>query len=148
MLVGGLAATLAGCSIIPRRATPGTAPQVIELGAAETRTEPASPETPALAHFLAGTLAMNEGDQDEAAKQFEQAVAADPNSAVLHERLAAIYVRQGKLPDALEQCQAAVAIDPNDADSRLMLADVLSTVGRDDEAIREYETVLTLDPSH
>ena len=55
---------------------------------------------------------MNDGDQDEAATQFEQAVAADPHSAVLRERLAAIYVRQGKLADALEQCQAAVVIDP------------------------------------
>ena len=96
-LITALAAvSLAGCSAIHRRVNPDQPLQVIELGAAETRRESAPPETPALAHFLAGTLAMNGGDDKEATAQFEKAVAADPHSAMLRQRLAAIYVRAGK----------------------------------------------------
>ena len=113
----------------------------MELGAAETRQEPQPPETPALAHFLAGTLAMNGATRRRRRAQFEKAVAADPHSAMLRQRLAAIYVRQGRLSDALEQMPGGGAvIEPDDAESRLMLADVLSTHGtrrRRDPRIRD-----------
>src|SRR6185295_12860732 len=135
--------TLTSCTMVRRQVHSGEPLQVMELGAAETRKEPIPPESAAMSHFLAATLAMNRGDYDEASDQFEQSVAADPHSAMLRQRLAAIYVRRGRLADALEQCQAAVVIAPDDPESRMMLADVLSTLGRDDEAIREYETVLS-----
>src|SRR5262245_53231012 len=88
-LVGALvAATLVtGCSTLRRTIKPSEPPQVMELGAAETRKEPIPPESPALSHFLAGTLAMNRGDYDEASEQFEKSVAADPHSALLRQRL-------------------------------------------------------------
>ena len=77
---------------------------------------------------------------------FEQAVAADPASPLLRERLAVLYVRESRLVDALEQCRTAVENDPENLRTRHLLGGIFSSLNRHDEAIAEYQTILALDP--
>src|SRR6185295_8120037 len=49
-----------------------------------------TPAEKALGHFLKAEVAANQGDQDTALTEFEQAVQADPDSPLLRLRLATL----------------------------------------------------------
>src|SRR5436853_6743923 len=53
------------------------------------------PEAGALGHFLRGEVAISLGDADTAVREFEQAVAAEPDTALPRRRPATPYVRTG-----------------------------------------------------
>ncbi|TMA38405.1 MAG: tetratricopeptide repeat protein, partial [Deltaproteobacteria bacterium] len=106
------------------------------------------PEAGSLGHFLRGEVAISRGDADRAIREFEQAVAADPDTALLRRRLATLYVRTGQLERALEQGTAAVKAEPQNAEGLELLAGVLSSLGRDDEATAGYERLLAIDPGN
>jgi len=148
-LVVGCSAALGGCSMFSKPLKPGAFPWAVELGTSnidETAKVPS--EAGALGHFLKAELATNNGDHDVAMKEYEAAVAADPSSALLRQRLTMLYVRANRLQEAKQQIEAAVELDPEDVQSRVLLAGILSALGQEDAAVAEYEHVLQLDPKN
>ena len=75
-------------------------------------------------------LLLGEGDFDPALKEFEAAVAAKPDDAFLHFRLASLYLRKGDLKKALVEAEAAVRLEPKSVDNHLLLAGLYSSLGR------------------
>lgn len=89
-----------------------------------------------------GSALLQRGFSDEAAKAFEQAIAAQPNHAFAHANLAAVRIGQERWNDALVHLQQAVAIDPGFGSARINLGYVLARLGRREEAAAEYRRVL------
>ncbi len=102
----------------------------------------------AMSAFLKAEYAMNEGDREEALKDYAEAVQYDPSNAALKVRLATLYVRDGRLKEALEQVNQALAIDPDSADARLLGAGISSALGDDATAEKDYREVLRLNPKN
>ena len=97
VLIAGCCALLGGCAAVSRRVSaPGTVQLVTELGSSETADAALPPDAKPLGHFLKAEIAMNSGDQPVAMKEYELAVAADPTSALLRQRLAILYVRSNR----------------------------------------------------
>ena len=105
-----------------------------------------TPAEKALGYFLKAQVAIEQGDQDTALQELEQAVASDPDSPFLRLRLATLYVRKGKVAEALEHCQRVVAQEPDNDEAQLLLAGLLSSTNREEEAAKVYEAVLTRAP--
>ncbi len=72
----------------------------------------------AMGAFLKAEVATNEGDREEALKDYAEAVEYDPNNAALRVSLATLYVRDGRLKDALGQVNRALAANPGSATMR------------------------------
>src|SRR5271169_5509652 len=102
----------------------------------------------AMSAFLKAEVAMNEGDREEALKDYAEAVEYDPGNAALKVRLATLYVRDGRLKDSLEQVNQALAINPDSADARLLGAGISSALGDDTTAEKDYQEVLRLNPKN
>src|SRR6266508_2783070 len=93
-----------------------------------------TPAEKAPGHFLKAQVAIDQGDQDTALQELEQAVVNDPDSPFLRLRLATLYVRKGKIAEALEHCQKVVAQEPDNDEAQLLLAGLLSATHREEEA--------------
>ena len=107
-----------------------------------------SSEAQAFSHFLKGYALLGEGDFDPALKEFEAAVAAEPNDAFLHFRLASLYLRKGDLKKALVEAETAVRLEPKSVDHHLLLAGLYSSLNENQKGIAEYNEVLQLDPAN
>jgi adenylate cyclase len=89
------------------------------------------------AHASRG-LALSVGQQYEAAeKEFEQAIASNPNLFEAHYFYARACFSQGRLEQAAHHYERAVAIKPDDYQSVVLLTQVYHSLGREDE---EFET--------
>jgi len=129
---------LAGC--VALRGGLPTAPALFPVdGASEAR---------AMGHFLKAKIALDTGDYARATAEYENAVAADPDSIIPRMRLATLYVRAGDLLGANEQCEAIMAAAPDHIEARLLGAGVLTALGRDDAAMAQYDEVLTREPEN
>src|SRR5689334_9477145 len=80
---------VSGCAGLRYRGIPGT-------DLIGPRVEPTK-DARAMGAFLRGQLALERDDPEAALPAFEEAVAADPGTAMLRVRLASLYVRAGKL---------------------------------------------------
>src|SRR6266568_6628505 len=105
-------------------------------------------EANGLSHFLQGQLLLGEGNFEEALKEFEAAVQANPSDSFLHFRLATLYLRKGDLKKALVEAEIAVRTDPKAVDNHLLLAGLYSSLGENQKGIIEYTEVLKLDPQN
>ena len=76
------------------------------------RVAAATHERPWVAANLANALARS-GENDEAKRVLEAALAKAPDSAELHASLAAVHFRLGDRADAIEQYRAALRLNPN-----------------------------------
>ena len=76
------------------------------------RADPVDPKVAAMGDFVTGEVALNDGNYDVGLKAFRAAVAHDPESPLLRQRLAMLLVRKGMLAEALEHCQKVVEIEP------------------------------------
>src|SRR5690349_1155587 len=61
------------------------------------RHEPVDPKVAAMGDFLTGEVALNDGNYDVGLRSFRSAVAHDPESPLLRQRLAMLLVRKGML---------------------------------------------------
>jgi len=84
---------------------------------------------------------------DEAAKLYEQAIAASPDSAFLVRDLADVEAKQGKTEQALEHYRRVVAMDPTDAISRIRLGEMLDARGDLEGAMKMYTEASAIEPS-
>jgi len=84
---------------------------------------------------------------DEAARLYEQAIAASPDSAFLVRDLADVEAKQGKTEQALARYQRVIEMDPTDAASRIRIGEMLDARGDVAGAQKMYAEANTLEPS-
>src|SRR5258708_32459001 len=94
------------------------------------------PSALAMGAYLKAEVATDNGDHEEAFRDYEEAVKFDPHNAALRVKLADLYVREGRLKDALAQAQEAIALDPGFVRGHLLDAGISSALG-DDAAAAE-----------
>jgi tetratricopeptide (TPR) repeat protein len=84
---------------------------------------------------------------DEAARLYERAIAASPESAFLVRDLAEVELKQGKTDEALARYRRVIEMDPTDVTSRIRIGEILDARG-DLAAAREmYIAAQSLEPS-
>jgi tetratricopeptide (TPR) repeat protein len=84
---------------------------------------------------------------DEAARLYEQAIAASPDSAFLVRDLAEVEAKQGKTEQALARYRRVVEMDPTDAASRVRIGEMLDAKGDIEGAMKMYTEANNLEPS-
>jgi Tfp pilus assembly protein PilF len=89
-----------------------------------------------------------ETDSDAAARRFQAAVAADPDSFDAHFLLAKVYTRKSDPDAALREYREAVRINPKSADAQFNLGFVYFSQKRYDDARQQYEKVIELSPPY
>ncbi len=91
--------------------------------------------------------AAQAGRLDEAARAYEQAIAASPDSAFLFRDLADVEAKQGRGDQALEHYRKAVQLDPSDVASLVRIAEALEAGDDIEGAVAIYIQANVLEPS-
>ena len=94
---------------------------------------------------LAGTLAES-GKLEEAATEYEAAVAMAPDSAPLRFNLGGVLRRLGRNEAAIEQLEAARRLSPEDPDVEVELGLAYMATGASDKAIAAFTRAIALNP--
>ena len=89
------------------------------------------------------TLSQN-GKNDEALKEFSEALTIYPSFALPHIEIGKIYIRLGKLNDAVDALRSAIKIDPSDFDARLNCGIALLNLRELDNALSELNQAAAL----
>jgi tetratricopeptide (TPR) repeat protein len=89
-----------------------------------------------------------ETDSDAAARRFQEAIAADPDSFDAHFFLAKVYTRKSDPEAALKEYGEAIRINPKSADAQFNLGFVYFSQKRYEDAQRQYEKVIELSPPY
>jgi tetratricopeptide (TPR) repeat protein len=89
-----------------------------------------------------GLLRLHADRLVDALRLFEQALALDGQSALLHKIVIPLYVALGRTEDALAACKETLTIDPEDHETWAMYARALKGQGREKEACRALEKAL------
>jgi tetratricopeptide (TPR) repeat protein len=84
---------------------------------------------------------------DEAARLYEQAIAASPDSAFLVRDLADVEAKQGKTDQALARYRRVIEMEPTDATSRIRIGEMLDARGDLAGAHQMYTEANNLEPS-
>jgi tetratricopeptide (TPR) repeat protein len=87
------------------------------------------------------------GQLTKAEELLKQAVAADPNEAASHKRLAAFYQKTGRISAALNQCEQVSQLDPNDPAGHLLTATLALQLKRADRAETAFKKFIELCPN-
>jgi len=95
-----------------------------------------------------GVAYYQQGQINEAIKEYKTAIRLDPNSHDAHYDLAVAYNKQGRIDDAVEEFNTTLRLKPNIAEIHYNLGLVYSRHGRIDEAIKAYTEALRLKPDH
>jgi len=106
-----------------------------------------SPTNVAVARIRSGRQNAHAGRLDAADKDFQAALAVEPNNAIAHRELADIYRRRGKLDDAARELQFSL----NSHDSaavRTMLARIYLEQKKFDLARTEVQKAIKLAPNY
>lgn len=85
---------------------------------------------------------------DEALKNFNQALNADPKSTMAWNNKGVVLRKQGKIEDALECYNKALSLDPELTRAMLNKARALKVQKKFDLALFSYEEILEIDPEH
>lgn len=93
-------------------------------------------------------LAAARGDQAEANRQYERAIALDPASPVPYMDYAVYLARCGKPLEALKQMLACTKVAPHHAEAQYRLALILAEVRQYPAALTALERALEADPTH
>jgi len=97
-------------------------------------------------HLAAGNI-LEKQHSSEAEKEYQQALAAAPDSADSTAALANLYLQQHRFADAEVMLRKMTTSRPNDASAHLELGRLLAISGKNDEAVAELETGLKLEPA-
>ncbi|HUP40291.1 MAG TPA: tetratricopeptide repeat protein [Vicinamibacterales bacterium] len=98
-------------------------------------------------NVAAARQAVQANRLDEAARLYERAIAASPESAFLVRDLADVEAKQGKTDEALARYRRAIEMDPSDAASHIRVGEILDASGDLEGAHRMFTEANTLEPS-
>ena len=87
------------------------------------------------------------GKFNDAIKEYQKALEADPQNALAHKSLAALYYRQTKLDESIVEYEKAIEINPKYSDAHYELGISLYRRGRLEDAIRSFKEALKINPN-
>ena len=97
-------------------------------------------------HFtLAESLSL-EGKSQKAIEEFRLTLLYDPQSVLVHLRMATEYIRLGMITEAIENAQVAVDLDPKNVDARMLMGGLYTSLKSFDKALVHYRKVLEVSP--
>ena len=99
-----------------------------------------------LAHLNLGVALQTEGRLDEAIKQYDAAIALNPNVAACYFSRGGVLIELGRLNEAITDLETGLRIAPRDAKAHLLLGNASQRKGDLQDAIRELQAAATLDP--
>ncbi len=98
------------------------------------------------AHNSLGITLAGEGRQQEAMRQWEQAVQLRPDYIEAHKRMADSLRQSGQLEEAMRHWERVLQIEPDDAEAHNNLGAAFEEAGRTEQAIGHYEEALRIRP--
>jgi len=101
---------------------------------------------PEVRYTLAASALYYRWDWEEADREFQRALALDPNLVEARFEYAWFLSCIGRLPEALAEAQRAVERDPLSVSANLALGDVLFVAHQDDRAIAQLRRTAELEP--
>lgn len=102
----------------------------------------------ALAHHQNGLEFHQAGDLLPAVREYQRALAIDPNLELTRSNLAALYLRLGEHEKAAAQYLKLVELNPLNPKAYFNLGGLYSSLGQWPQAIEQLEKLLTLEPDH
>ena len=93
-----------------------------------------------------GWTSHSAGDDEEAIKDFSQAILLKPNYGLTLNNRGGLYAMMGKFDLALDDCNKAVALMPKVAGARMNRGNVFAQIHRLREAISDYDEAIRLRP--
>ena len=107
----------------------------------------AQPNDPGALH-LAGVVAHQLDEPEDALALISQAIRIDPRPAVYHANLGIALHRLGRLQQALASFARAIAADPRHVDAHYNRGAVLAELGELNAAQHHFQRVIALEPQH
>ena len=95
---------------------------------------------------IKGMALADLGRMDEAATEYEKAIASDPKDPYPHYDRGGALLTLGRMDEALTEYDKAVNLDPKFADAHNGRGTVLRHLGRAEVAMTEYNEAVALDP--
>lgn len=121
-------------------------PQVVQV--AWQRVKMAALRALELDHMLseahvshADVILYHEWSWSAAEKEFQRAIALDPNYALAHQRYGYFLVAVGRFDEAIAEIKRALDLDPLSPNKRNSLSAALYWAGRYDEALQQFRAV-------
>jgi len=99
-----------------------------------------------VAHFMLGTVLLEEGRRDEAFTQFAETARIEPTYFKAELNMGVILEARGDREAAKQQYLAALRANPDYADAHNSLGAVLAAQGDTDGAVAQYREAIRLDP--
>jgi tetratricopeptide (TPR) repeat protein len=125
--------------------TAGEDPVLAALGVLFTHSA-LTPAARARAHVACGRHLETAGREDEAATEFDRAVALAPDDAAARFHRGRALLRAGRPEEAVEDLTAAIRLDPADPRALAQRGEAHRRARRLDEAIADFTAALALDP--
>ncbi len=99
------------------------------------------------AHYLLGTLFLQQGEPAQAARSIKRAIQLSPGFVEMHVNLSVAYQHLDQHVEAVEWGRRALALNPNNAPSYSNLGHALTGAGDLDAALDAYQNYLRLMPT-
>jgi tetratricopeptide (TPR) repeat protein len=104
------------------------------------------PEATALAHTERGAAFLELGDITSAAKEYEAALAVEPDDVYSLMNLAMCHGLEGRYPVALDLAKTAVSREPDNVDALVTLGDIQRKSGSPEDAVLTLERARAVAP--
>ncbi|HKT35418.1 MAG TPA: tetratricopeptide repeat protein [Nitrospira sp.] len=131
-------------------ASPPPARMARSAEAAETPKSPALPSRPADAsaayHFMLGYQAELAQNSEQALKEYQAALKADPSALSVKARLASLHFSLGDMPNALRYAEEVADGNADDARMLTHMAGILAGGGKGDKALTVLDRAIQLEP--
>ena len=97
---------------------------------------------------LLGTVALQQGDHQEAVRLITRALEVNAGDASAFNNRAVAFRELGQLDAALADCDRAIALEPRHADAHINRGVALKLMGRPHEAVASYQCAIGLAPGN
>jgi cellulose synthase operon protein C len=97
---------------------------------------------------LVGTTQLSGGATDEARKNFQAAVKAQPKDPIGYLALANLYIRQKSYDEAIKVARSGLEQRPDATSFQMMLGDIFEQKADYESAIAQYQSVLDKEPGN
>lgn len=109
---------------------------------------PAAGDARANAHVEEGNRRADEGDWAAALKEYQQAVAANPNNPEAHIHVGDAYMSLGKYAEGFAAYKEAVRVSPANAEAHHSLGAAYNEMAMYGDAFKPFVRAIGLDPRH
>lgn len=109
---------------------------------------PSKKDDAAIFYFSMGQAHSLDNEPQRAIEAYKATLVYDPNSALVHARLAAELVKMGNYAEAKLLCEKAIQLDAKYVDSYLLLAGIQVAAKEYDAAVGTYTKALEVEPKN